>query len=113
MVYFSFGHEKLPSGLLVLPDTPYFIGLYLCKDDKLLIPYTGRYYQEGGRFVCLAHAEPHEPIVSEFDLATAFQTYFDKDEVPPITALNFGVDTSEAGDGGKASAYIRSIEFLP
>jgi hypothetical protein len=112
MVYISFGHEKIPSGLLVLPDVPYFIGLFLCKDDKLNTPYVGRYYQEGGRFVCLAHAEPQETLISEFDLVTAFRTYFDKGEVPPISAINFGVDTSDAGDGGKAAGYIKSIEFI-
>jgi hypothetical protein len=112
MVYISFGHEKLPSGLLVLPDVPYFIGLFLCKDDKLNTPYIGRYYQEGGRFVCLAHAEPQQTVVSEFDLVTAFRTYFDKGEVPPISAINLGVDTSDAGDGGKTGAYIKSIEFI-
>lgn len=113
MVYISFGHEKTPSGLLLLPDVPYFIGLFLCKDDKLNTPYIGRYYQEGGRFVCLAHAEPQQTIVSEFDLVTAFRTYFEKGEVPPITAINLGVDTSDAGDGGKAAAYVKTIEFIP
>jgi hypothetical protein len=113
MVYISFGHEKIPSGLLVLPNVPYFIGLFLCQDDKLDTPYLGRYYQEGGRFVCLAHAEPEQTVVSEFDLTTAFRAYFDKDEVPPITAINLGVDTSDAGNGGKAAAYVKSIEFIP
>jgi hypothetical protein len=113
MVYISFGHEKLPSGLLVLPDVPYFIGLFLCKDDKLNTPYLGRYYQEGGRFVCLGHAEPQQTIVSEFDLASAFRTYFEKGEVPPISGINLGVDTSDAGDGGKAAAYVKTIEFIP
>jgi hypothetical protein len=112
MVYISFGHEKTPSGLIVLPDVPYFIGLFLCKDDKLNTPYIGKYYQDGGRFVCLAHAEPQQTIVSEFDLATAFRTYFEKDEVPPISAINLGVDTSDAGDGGTAAAYVRAIEFI-
>jgi hypothetical protein len=112
MVYVSFGHEKIPSGLLVLPDVPYFIGLFLCKNDKLHAPYIGKYYQEGGRFVCLAHAEPQQTIVSEFDLAAAFRTYFEKDEVPPISGINLGVDTSDAGDGGKAAAYLKSIEFI-
>ena len=113
MVYISFGHEKLPSGLLLLPDAPYFIGLFLCKDDKLNSPYIGKYYQEGGRFVCLGHAEPQQTVVSEFDLATAFRTYFDKAEVPPISGINLGVDTSDAGDGGKAAAYVKTIEFIP
>src|SRR5262245_14605685 len=112
MVYISFGHEKIPSCMIVLSNVPYFIGLFLCKNDRLNTPYIGRYYQEGGRFVCLAHAEPQETIVSEFDLVTAFQNYFEKDEVPPISAINLGVDTSDAGDGGKAAAYVKRIEFI-
>jgi hypothetical protein len=112
MVYISFGHEKTPSGNIVLPDVPHFIGLFLCKDDQLNTPYIGRYYQEGGRFVCLAHAEPQQTIVSEFDLVTAFRTYFEKSEVPPISGINLGVDTSDAGDGGRAAAYVKTIEFI-
>jgi hypothetical protein len=86
--------------------------LFLCKDDKLNTPYIGRYYHEGGRFVCLGHPEPSQTVVSEFDLVTAFRTYFEKDEVPPISGINFGVDTSDAGDGGRAAAFIRRIEFI-
>jgi hypothetical protein len=112
MVYISFGYEKISSGNIVLPNVPYFIGLFLCKDDKLNMPYLGRYYQEGGRFVCAGHAEPQQNVVSEFDLVTAFRTYFDKSEVPAISGINFGVDTSEAGDGGRAAAFVRTIEFL-
>jgi hypothetical protein len=112
MVYISFGHEKISSGNILLPNTPYFIGLFLCKNDKLHTPYIGRYYQEGGRFVCLDHPEPHQTVVSEFDLVTAFRTYFAKSEVPPITGLNFGVDTSDAGDGGRAAAFIKRLEFI-
>jgi hypothetical protein len=112
MVYTSFGHEKISSGNIILPNVPYFIGLFLCKNDKLNMPYVGRYYQEGGRFVCLGHAELQQTIVSEFDLVTAFKSYFEKDEVPPISGINLGVDTSEAGNGGRAGAFIRTIEFL-
>jgi hypothetical protein len=112
MVYISFGHEKLPSGNIILPKLPYFIGLFLCADDKLNTPYVGKYYQDSGRFVCLAHAEPGRTIISEFNLVTAFRSYFDKAEVPPISGINLGVDTSEAGDGGRAAAYIRTIEFI-
>jgi hypothetical protein len=112
MVYISFGHEKLASGNIILPKLPYFIGLFLCAGDKLNTPYVGKYYQESGRFVCLAHAEPVRTIISEFDLVTAFRSYFDKAEVPPISGINLGVDTSEAGNGGRAAAYIRVIEFI-
>jgi hypothetical protein len=111
MVYISFGHEKISSGNIILPNLPYFIGFFLCKKDKLDTPYLGKYYQEGGRFVCLNHAEPQQTIISEFDLVTAFRSYFDKADVPPISGVNLGVDTSEAGDGGRAAAYIRAIEF--
>jgi hypothetical protein len=112
MIYISFGDEKLPSGNVVLPDVPYFIGLFLCKEDKLNTPYIGKYYQEGGRFVCLGHPQPYQTIVSEFDLVAAFRTYYEKSTVPPISGINFGVDTSDAGNGGRAAAYIRKIEFL-
>jgi hypothetical protein len=111
MVYISFGHEKISSGALILPNLPYFIGFFLCQKDKLETPYLGKYYHEGGRFVCLDHAEPQQTITSEFDLVTAFRSYFDKADVPPISGVNLGVDTSEAGDGGRAAAYIRAIEF--
>jgi hypothetical protein len=112
MVYISFGHEKISSGNIILPKLPYFIGLFLCKEDKVNMPYIGKHYQETGRFVCLDHAEPQQTIVSEFNLVTAFRTYFEKGEVPPISGINLGVDTSDAGDGGKAAAYIKAIEFI-
>ena len=112
MVYFSFGKEKIPSGSILLPDLPYFIGLFLCKADKLNMPYLGAYYHKGGRFVCVGHPQPGETVVSEFDLRAAFQTYYEKSEVPPISGINFGVDTAEAGDGGKAAAFVKKIEIL-
>jgi hypothetical protein len=114
MIYFSFGEEKISSGSLVLPvpDLPYFIGLFLCRDDRLHTPYIGAYYHKGGRFVCLGQPQPGETVTSEFDLVTAFQTYYEKTEAPPISGINFGVDTSDAGDGGKAEAYIKRLEIL-
>jgi hypothetical protein len=112
MVYIFFGHEKIPSGQFAIPSSPYFIGLYLCKDDKINVPYKGKYYHQGGRFVCLGHPKPLETVISEFDLTTAFRTYFEKDEVPDISGIGFGVDTAASGDGGTAAAYIRRLEFL-
>jgi hypothetical protein len=111
MVYISFGHEKMPSGNILLPKLPYFLGLFLCRADKLNTPYIGKYYQESGRFVCLAHAEPGQTLISEFDLVPAFRNHFEKSDIPPISGINLGVDTSEAGNGGRAAAYIRAIEF--
>lgn len=110
IVYILFGYEKLSSGSFVIPDSPYFIGLFLSKDDKINKPYKGRYFHKGGRFVCVGNPETKETVISEFDLVRAFQTYY-KDEVPEITGLCLEVDTSSSGDGGKATAFIKRIEF--
>lgn len=112
MVYIFFGYDKISSGHLLVPNSPYFIGLYLCKDDVVNKPYKGRYFHKSGRFVCLRNAKPGETVISEFDLVTAFQAHFEKDEVPVISGISIAVDTSSSGDGGKAAAFIKSIEFL-
>jgi hypothetical protein len=111
MVYIFFGHNKLSSGDPAIPNLPYFIGLFL-GDDKMNTPYKGKYFHEGGRFVCIGNPKPHDTMISEFNLITAFQTYFEKDEVPMISGISLGVDTSSSGDEGKAAAYIKRIEFL-
>jgi len=51
-------------------------------------------------------------VVSELDLISVFQTFFEKDEVPVISGIGPSVDTSRSGYGGKASAFIKRIEFL-
>jgi hypothetical protein len=112
MVYMFFGKEKKPSGHFALPDLPYFIGFFLCQHDKMNTPYLGAYYHEGGRFVCLGNPPPHQTIVSEFDLVTAFQQFFEKTEVPAISGISLGVDTSSSDGGGTAAAYLHEIEVL-
>jgi hypothetical protein len=112
MVLVFFGIEKIASGHLIYPDLPYFIGLYLCQEDQLNVPYTGKYYHEGGRFVCVGRPQPGEMITSEFDLVQAFRSYFEKSDVPPISGLALEVDTTASGDGGTAAAFIKRIEIL-
>ena len=112
MVYFFFGNEKVSSGHVLIPNSPYFIGLFLCRDERTNFPYKGRYFHTGGRFVCLGKPKPHEMITSEFDLESAFKSYFGKAQAPGITGIGFGVDTSKAGGNGKAAAVIKSIEFI-
>jgi hypothetical protein len=112
MLYIFFGQEKVPSGHVALPALPYFIGLFLGQEEQLHTPYLGRYFHEGGRFVAVGNPTPHETLISEFDLIGAFQTYFAKDDVPMISGITLGIDTFRSGDGGKAAAYIHSIEFL-
>jgi hypothetical protein len=112
MLYVFFGREHIPSGHILIPNSPYFIGLFLCDDEQMNFPYMGRYFHTGGRFVCLGKPKPNETIVSEFDLNAAFKSYFGKDNTPGVTGIGLGVDTSSAGRNGTAGAFIKSIEFV-
>ena len=112
ILYVFFGNKKISSGSLFIPNRPYFVGLFLCKDERPNYPYKGRYYHEGGRFICLGKPKPGESVVSEFNLKKGFQSYFGKYEVPNISGITLGVDTASSGDGGKAAAFIKSIKFI-
>jgi hypothetical protein len=112
MVYVFFGHDELPSGSLFTPDRPYFIGMFLCDQDPVEQPFTGRYYEKGGRFVCLGHPEPGVRVTTEFDLASAFKSYFGQDRLPAVSGISLEVDTTESGDGGRAAAFIDRIDLL-
>ena len=112
MLYIFFGQDKLPSGHVAIPALPHFIGLFLGQEEQRNTPYQGRYFHEGGRFVSVGNPNPHETVISEFDLTAAFQTYFGQADVAMISGLTLGVDTFFSGNQGKAAAYIHSIEFL-
>jgi hypothetical protein len=112
MLYISFGQDDLPSGHVLIPARPYFIGVFLGQEEHLNMPYQGQYFHEGGRFVCVGHPPPYETVTSEFDLRTAFHTYFAKADMPMISGISLGVDTFASGEGGTAAAYIHRIEFL-
>jgi len=111
MLYVFFGREKVSSGHMLIPNSPYFIGLFLCQDEQVDFPYKGRYFHAGGRFVCLGKPKPNETVVSEFGLDSAFRKYFGKDRTPAVSGIGFGIDTSKAGKGGVAGAFIKRIEF--
>lgn len=112
MLYIFFGYDKISSGSLFIPNSPYFIGLFLCDGEKINFPYKGRYFHKSGRFVCVARPKTHETVITEFEIAKAFKEYFAMDEVPVISGISLGVDTTKAKDGGKARAFIKSITFL-
>ena len=112
MIYIFFGYDKISSGHLLIPNSPYFIALYICEDEEINKPYKGKYFLKSGRFVCLAKPRPRETIISEFDLVSAFTSFYEKDEIPVISGISLAVDTSSSGDGGKAAAFIKRIEFL-
>ena len=113
MVIVFMGDERLSSGSMFIPSSPYFIGLFLCSgDDKLAHPYLGSYFKKSGRYVCVDSPEPGEIVTSRFDLLNAYRTYFDKelDDDPGISGISVSVDTQKAKDG-TASAFIREIRF--
>ena len=112
MVMVFFGHDKLSSGSFLIPDSPYFIGLFLCGEGAVGTAYTGRYFKKGGRYVCLDKPETGKVITSEFDLKAAFKTYFDADDVPVVSGLALQVDTTGSKGGGKSQASIISIEIM-
>ena len=112
LVLVFFGDEKISSGHLAVPDSPYFIGLFLGRHDKLNKAYKGNYYHEGGRYVCLGNPKPGETIVSEFDLFDAFKRYFQKEKVPNISGVALEVDTTSSDDDGRAVAFIHGIELV-
>lgn len=114
MVVIFMGDERLSSGSLFIPDSPYFIGLFICHgDDRVNYPYLGTYFKKSGRYVCGDSSEANEIVTTRFELLEAYRTYFDKerDDDPGISGLAIAVDTKKAQGGGKASAFIREIRF--
>jgi hypothetical protein len=108
------GDEKQPSGSMFIPNSPFFIGLFLCSgDDKLNHPYVGQYFTKSGRYVCTDRPALGELVTSRFNLMAAYRAYFDKEneDDPGISGLALALDTKKARDG-RSSAFIREIRFF-
>jgi hypothetical protein len=115
IVMFFLGDERQPSGALFIPDSPYFIALFLCHgDDRVDHPYVGSYFKKSGRYVCAAQPKPGEVVTTRFNLLQAYRSYFDKegDDDPAVSGIALALDTKKAGDGGRTSAFIREIRFF-
>jgi len=114
MVYFFMGDERLSSGSLLIPDSPYFIGLFICHDDdRKNHPYIGKYFTKGGRYVCVDQPKAGELVTTRFNLLAAYRSYFDKekDDDPAISGIAISVDTSKASNEGYSSAFVREIRI--
>lgn len=114
MVVFFMGDERQASGSMFIPDSPYFVGLFLCHGkDRLNYPYVGAYFKKGGRYVCTGRPKTGKLVTSRFDLLKAYRSYFDKeeDDDPAVSGIALTVDTQKAKKGGKAEAFIREIRF--
>ncbi len=112
MVYVFFGNQKLSSGSLIVPNSPYFLGLFLCESDRTGYPYIGRYFKLGGRYVCLDRTTAGASTTSEFAIADAFLRFFERDEILAIAGIAIGIDTKSAKGEGSAEGFIKKIEFL-
>ena len=112
MIYTFFGKKKISSGSLLVPDSPYFIGLFLCEAGRTDHPYTGRYFRAGGRYVCANVVKVGETVVTEFDLGKAVKDYFKLSEIPPISGFAVGIDTDNAKGAATAKSYVKKIEYL-
>jgi len=115
MVIFFLGDERQPSGAMFIPDSPYFIALFLCHgDDRVDHPYVGSYFKKSGRYVCVARPAPGAMVTTRFNLLEAYRSNFDKegDDDPAISGIALALDTKKADGGGKASAFIREIRFF-
>ena len=115
MVIVFMGDERQPSGSMLIPDSPYFVGLFLCSgDDQKNHPYVGAYFQKGGRYVCVDRPKDGELVTSRFNLLEAYRTYFDKerDDDPAVSGLALTVDTQKSKNGGRSSAFVREVRFF-
>jgi hypothetical protein len=112
MVYVFFGKERHPSGSLFIPDSPYFIALYLCESEATNQPFTGRYHHASGRFVCVDRPSPGTSVTTDFPIAETFTRIFGKDHAPDISGIGIAIDTASAHGTGIAKSFIKKIEFL-
>jgi len=111
MVYIFFGDKKLSSDSFFIPNSPYFMGLFLGEHDIPGKMYIGHHFSTGGRFVCVGAPKAGETVTTEFDLKPAFRKYFNQAEVPFISGISLEVDTSYLTNGF-STAFIRKIEIL-
>jgi hypothetical protein len=106
----SFGSERLPSGLpFGIHPEPYFICPFIGSKESEGKAYLGKYWRQGGRYMCVKCKKPEEPTVTELNLDRLFKSLFDKSETPPVSAFAIQMNTKDTR--GKASAFIKTIEF--
>jgi len=112
MVYVFFGNEKLPSGHFLVPNSPYFIGLFLSDSDPIGEGFKGRLFHAGGRYVCADHAQRGQLVITEYPIAEDFKRLFGQTHAPAISALGIAIDTENAKGNGLAKSFISEIELL-
>jgi hypothetical protein len=107
MVTLFFG-PPVEADHFYLPDSPFFIGLFLCQNDQINFPYTGKSYRKTSRFVCLDRPDNGTTVVSRFKVDDAYRKWFATDTVPPLTGIGIELDTSGL-DKGLSKACLEKI----
>lgn len=110
MVTFFFG-SKVKADHFYLPDSPHFIGFFLSRNDRVNKAFTGKNYQDTGRYVCLDTPSPDTMISSSFNPETVYRQVFATKSVPPITGIGIEVDTSGL-EKGTSQAFLQSITLF-
>lgn len=107
----SFGEDRLPSGLpLGIHPAPYFICPFIGAKEPEGKAFLGKYWRQGGRYVCVKVKKIGEPVVTELNLDHLFKGFFKKAETPPVSGFVLQMNTKDTK--GSASAFVKSIEFL-
>ena len=112
MVIIFFGQDRIASGSPFVPDSPFFIGLFLCGEGSIRKSHVGRYFQKGGRYVCLDQPEEGKTIVSEYDLSTGFKDLFEPNAIPIISGMAIQADTTVLKSDATSKGTIKSVQFL-
>jgi hypothetical protein len=112
MVYVFFGKERHASGSVLVPNSPYFIGFFLCESGSTNVPFKGRYYQATGRYVCVDRPSAGATVTSDIPVGERFMQAFGK-AAPEISGVAIAIDTASAKGSGVAQSFVRKIEFLP
>src|SRR5207244_1833477 len=84
-----------PGGSLFIPDSPYFLALYLCETEPTNKPFKGRYYHASGRFICVERPPLGTTVTTDFPIADTFRRIFGK-EAPDISGIGLAIDTVNA-----------------
>lgn len=108
---FFFGTEEVSSGLpFGINSAPYFLSPFIGMKEQQGKVYLGKLYQEGGRYICLATTSGSDKMIkSTIKTDPLFLKLFEKNEIPPITAIAFQINTEDTQGG--AHAFIRKLRF--
>ncbi len=110
-VMISFGDKEIASGSLVVPDVPYFVGLFLGEKEQEGRAYKAEYYHEGGRYFCEpCNPEPGETVTTVFNFDEVLAEQFDVSTALPVSSVGIQMNTNDTQ--GSAEAFIQEIEFL-